>query len=257
MPMNSPFVTKSRNTDSALAQASYYTDTASTYDSVHVSSGDEHAIALSHVIHLMRIHGVQQILDIGAGTGRAVEGFLKAGFDVSGIEPVQALIDQAVLKGIPTGVIRQGHGQSLPFADHSFDAVCEFGVLHHVKDPRPVISEMLRVSRRAVFLSDTNRFGRAGLPARLAKLLFWKMKLWPFAYLLWTRGKGCDISDCDGIAYSYSVYDSLDQIQAWADHVLLIPTKVEGRRLQSWLNPLLTSSHVLLCGFREDPQDRL
>ncbi len=242
---------KPRNVEHPVAQAAYYTDTAFNYDRVHVNSGDEHALALSHAIHLMRVHGVQRILDVGAGTGRAIEGFLEAGFEVCGIEPVQALIDKAVQKGIPTGVIRQGHGQTLPFADHSFDAVCEFGVLHHVKDPRPVISEMLRVSRRAIFLSDTNRFGRAGLPARLAKVLFWKMKLWPLVYFLWTRGKRCDISDCDGIAYSYSVYDSLEQIEAWADRVLLIPTKVEGVRLRSWLNPLLTSSHVLLCGFKE------
>jgi len=107
------------------------------------------------------------------------------------------------------------------------------------------------VSRRAIFLSDTNRFGRAGLGTRLVKLALYRMGLWPLAYLAWTKGRGCDISDCDGVAYSYSVYDSLTQVEAWADRTALIPTKIEGARRVSWAHPLLTSSHVLLCGLRD------
>lgn len=232
-------------------QKEYYARTAANYEQVHVSDDDEHSSAIKFMIALMRLYNINTVLDIGSGTGRAVKALLDAGIEVRGIEPVDELIKQGERRGIPAGTIRQGYGQSLPFPDNSFDAVCQFGALHHVKDPGPVISEMLRCSSKAVFLSDTNRYGRAGIFVRLVKLFLFKSGLWNIAYYAWTRGKNCDISDCDGIAYSYSVYDSFDKINAWSDRVIMIPTKVEGKKVASWLHPLLTSSHVLLCAFKE------
>lgn len=231
-------------------QAAYYAETAAAYEATHVHD-DEHALGIRYMIHLLRMLGARTVLDVGSGTGRAIRALLDAGFEVTGIEPVKALIDVGERSGVPAGVIREGRGQALPFTNGSFDAVCEFGVLHHVKKPNEIVQEMIRVSRFAVFLSDTNRFGRASIPARLVKLAAWKSGLWPAFYFVWTRGKSCDISECDGIAYSYSVFDSYGLFDAWADHVLAIPIKVEGRRLRSWAHPLLTSSHVLLCALRD------
>ena len=232
-------------------QATYYAKTATAYDATHVHDDDEHALGIRYMIQLLRMHGARTVLDVGSGTGRAVKALLNAGFDVTGIEVVKSLIEVAEQGGVPVGLIREGRGQALPFADGTFDAVCEFGVLHHVKKPNEVVREMIRVSRMGVFLSDTNRFGRASLFARLVKLIVWKIGFWMPFYFFWTKGRNCDISDCDGIAYSYSVFDSYSVVDAWADSVVAIPTKVEGPRLHSWLHPLLTSSHVLLCGLRD------
>jgi len=218
---------------------------------VHVSDNDEHSLAIKFMIAMIGLYGIKSVLDVGSGTGRAVKALIDAGIKVRGIEPVEELIAQGEANGIPAGTIMQGYGQDLPFPDDSFDAVCQFGTLHHVKEPGPVIDEMLRCSSKAVFLSDTNRYGRAGMLARLTKLFLFKTGLWKTFYFAWTRGKNCDISDCDGIAYSYSVYDSMDQISAWADRIILIPTKVEGKKITSWLHPLLSSSHILLCAFKE------
>jgi ubiquinone/menaquinone biosynthesis C-methylase UbiE len=233
------------------AQRAYYAATAEVYEHTHVGSFDEHTRAMRYAIALMRAHGVRTVLDVGTGTGRAVRGLREAGFHVTGIEPVRELLDAGRRRGLDGSGLIRGDGAALPFRAGSFDAVCEFGVLHHVKDPMPVVAEMLRVARKAVFLSDTNRFGRASLVTRVVKLALWKLRLWPLAYRVWTRGRGCDISDCDGVAYSYSVYDSLDRISHWADRVLLVPTKFEGQRLPGWAHPLLTSSHILLCGLKE------
>ena len=233
-------------------QAAYYAATAAGYEATHVHLDDEHALAIRYMIHLLRMRGARTVLDVGSGTGRAVKALLDAGFEVTGIEPVKALIEVGEQQGVPPGVIREGRGQALPFANGSFDAVCEFGVLHHVKRPNEVVREMIRVSRLGVFLSDTNRFGRAGVLARLVKLAAWKTGLWPAMYFCWTKGKNCDISDCDGIAYSYSVFDSFRLLDVWADQIFAIPTKVEGRRVRSWAHPLLTSSHVLLCALRDN-----
>ena len=234
-------------------QLNYYTNSAASYDNTHVKMDDEHMIGLAYMIALMRRHGVKRVLDVGCGTGRATKVLLDAGFDVIGIDPVEALLKEAERKGIPKERLVRGNGLQLPFQNGSFEAVCEFGVLHHVEYPNEVVREMLRVTKMAIFLSDTNRFGRGRPLARIVKMTLWKLGIWRWAYFLAKGCKSYDCSECDGIAYSYSVYDSFNLIDAWAERIIAIPTKVEGRRLQSWGHPLMTSSHVLLCGIKESP----
>jgi len=234
----------------AEAQLQYYTSSAASYDNTHVKGDDEHALALAYMIDLMRRHGVKRVLDVGCGTGRATKVLLDTGFDVVGIEPVEALLQEAERKGMPKERLVKGSGLQLPFPNESFDAVCEFGVLHHIEHPNEVVREMLRVAKKAIFLSDTNRFGRGRLFARVIKLTLWHLGLWRWSYYVAKGFKSYDCSECDGIAFSYSVYDSFNLIDTWADRVVAIPTKVEGRRLHSWLHPLMTSSHVLLCGVK-------
>jgi hypothetical protein len=123
--------------------------------------------------------------------------------------------------------------------------VCQFGVLHHVKEPNVVVSEMVRVARRAVFLSDSNRFGQGRMHARILKLVLARSGLWPVANFLKTRGTGYTISDGDGLSYSYSVFDSLQVLRSWCDRLVLVPTSQADH--SSWFSPLLTSSHVLMC----------
>lgn len=36
-------------------------------------------------------------------------------------------------------------GERLPFDDGAFDIACSMGVLHHIENPRPMISEIRRV----------------------------------------------------------------------------------------------------------------
>lgn len=234
-------------------QKEYYSQTASQYDSMHTScEHDEHYVALEFIHLLSRKTDIENLLDVGAGTGRAVRFLLERGRNVRGVEPVAALISQAEQHGIPQGVIVEGSGYSLPFPDKSFDAVLECGVLHHVAEPARVVREMMRVASKAVFLSDSNRFGQGRPAARLLKLLLYKTHLWNVARFVQTKGKMYTISEGDGLAYSYSVYDSYAQLAEWADSIWLIPlSENENRRLaQSWLHPLLTSPHVLLCALK-------
>jgi SAM-dependent methyltransferase len=232
-------------------QAEYYRRTAADYDSMHVDQNDEHARALRIISHLVREHDIKSILDVGAGTGRAVKHFLTNHKDVTvrGIEPVPALRDQAVARhNIPPELIEVGRGEQLPFASQSIDAVCEFGVLHHVRRPADVVREMLRVAQKAIFLSDSNRFGQGSRLARWVKLLAYKTGFWQPVNLINTRGRGYHLSEGDGLSYSYSVYDNYDLIARWARQVVLIPSFPHSDR--TWLTPLLTSGHVVLCAFR-------
>jgi SAM-dependent methyltransferase len=60
----------------------------------------------------------------------------------------------AAMIGIPINA-RQGNADSLPFESESFDVVLSGGLLEHFRDPRPILSEMVRVLRPGgVFYAD-------------------------------------------------------------------------------------------------------
>lgn len=233
-------------------QMQYYEDTAGRYEQMHAheGAGDEFSMQLLHAI--VRMVNAQSVLDVGTATGLNLRALKEAlpHLSVCGIEPVRALIEEAAqhAPAVP-GPIFQARGEALPFRDASFDVVCEFAVLHHVPDPGAVVKEMLRVARKAVFISDSNRFGQGPGIKRIIKLLLFKSHLWSVFNYLRTSGKGFLISEGDGVSYSYSVYDSFQQIAAWADRLILIPTGQE--KVMSWIHPLLTSSGVIVCALRE------
>jgi ubiquinone/menaquinone biosynthesis C-methylase UbiE len=235
-----------------LLQAKYYEQSASAYDSRHNDREDhEHNLALQYIEMIANARGLRTFLDVGAGTGRGVCFLRDRGKEVRGIEPVAAMIDRAEMNGVPKGLLLQGSGYELPFEDGSFDAVFECGVLHHVAEPGRVVADMIRVARRAVFLSDNNRFGSGSHYARLAKLALYKCRLWRTVKLIQNKGTMYEITEGDGLAYSYSVFDSYDQLAAKMKRIWLLPTAAQESSRPSWFHPLLTSSHVLLCAFKD------
>ncbi len=239
--------------DATALQRTYYETTADQYSSMHVHSGDEHHRALQHIVGFFDLLGVESVLDVGAGTGRAAS-FIRCerpDITVVAAEPVAALLEQGRREGRYDGVgCTRSSGYLLPFSDGSVDAVCEAGVLHHVADPAAVVGEMLRVARKAVFLSDNNRFGQGSMLAGMVKLAMWKTRMWKPFIALRSRGRGYYVTEGDGVAYSYSVYDTFGQLAAWADRLVAIDTG-PPKQASSWVHPLLTSQHVLLAALRE------
>jgi SAM-dependent methyltransferase len=233
-------------------QQRYYTETAASYDAMHGHADDGHDAALRFISALVEEFQIRSVLDVGCGTGRALR-HVRARHPTiraHGVEPTWALIRQAVeTHGLAADHVACGRGESLPYASGSFDAVCELGMLHHVPDPNAVVREMLRVARRAVFISDANRFGQGSWFGRAAKLLLYRLKLWPVANYIKTGGRGYVITAGDGLAYSYSVFDSYDLLAEWASQVILVPTSPPSAR--SWAHPLLTAGQVLACAIRD------
>lgn len=232
-------------------QREYYTKTASMYDLMHAEEV-EHDIALQYILYFARMLEIKSILDVGSGTGRAVAFFLKnePSMKIIGVEPVQDLITRAVQKNkIPKELLICASGERLPFEDDGFNAVCAFGVMHHAKHPNIVVKEMMRVAKKAIFISDSNRFGQGPMAARWLKLILYRIGLWPVVNFIKTMGRGYVFSKGDGIAYSYSVFDSYETLAKWADYIILIPTaqKIDKK---SWFNPLLSSSHILICAIK-------
>jgi ubiquinone/menaquinone biosynthesis C-methylase UbiE len=242
------------NESAEILQARYYEEKATAYDGMHNASDDhEHNLALQYIDMIGNAFGMRTFLDVGAGTGRGMCFLRDRGKDVRGIEPVTAMIEKAELNGVPRGSLLQGSGYELPFEDGAFDAVFECGVLHHVAEPSRMVAEMARVAKRAIFLSDSNRFGQGRHAARLLKTALYKTGLWRAARFVQTRGKMYTLSEGDGLAYSYSVFDSYDQLAALTRQIWLLPTAGEPSNRGSWIHPLLTSTHVLLCAFKEMP----
>lgn len=167
-------------------QRSYYRDTAQIYDQLHVHEKDVHYFALTFMAGMIEFLDCESVLDVGAGTGRTVA-YLNEKYPsltVQGVEPVAELRQIGYAKGLSSSQLMEGDALALPFDDNSFDMVCCFGVLHHIKTPRLAIQEMLRVARKAIFISDSNNFGQGSLLARTLKQGLNLLGLWPIADLI-------------------------------------------------------------------------
>jgi ubiquinone/menaquinone biosynthesis C-methylase UbiE len=231
-------------------QRAYYAATADGYDASHVHGDDEHSFALRFLIAAAGQLGIRSILDIGSGTGRGLLTIKATLPEVTalGIEPSPELRRIGHSKALSKEELIDGDAMNLAFEDGSFDLVCEFGALHHIPDPSKAVAEMLRVSRRAIFISDSNNFGQGSRLSRLLKQMIRTAGLWGLADLIKTGGKGYHISDGDGLAYSYSVFNDYKQIAMCCNSVHMLNTGNGGPNLYR------SAPHVALLGVKRVPK---
>lgn len=88
-------------------------------------------------------------LDVGCGTGALAERLAGAGYEVTGIDPSQGMLDVLAERSPAVTAVR-GSGTALPFEDDGFDVVLTVAALHHIADPdavRRTLAEMVRVTR--------------------------------------------------------------------------------------------------------------
>jgi ubiquinone/menaquinone biosynthesis C-methylase UbiE len=101
---------------------------------------------------------LKSVLDVRTGASRAMR-FLKARFPdlvIKGVEPIESLRSRGHAQGILPEDLIDGDGANFPFPDRSFDLVCEFAVVHHVRRPEMVVAEMTRVATEILAISDCN-----------------------------------------------------------------------------------------------------
>lgn len=90
----------------------------------------------------------RDVLDVGIGTGRASIQLAKAGFNVSGIDSSQAMLDETQrLAGNVPMYLKVGDVQSVPHADASFDFLVSLNVMVHFPHWQTVLQEWRRVLR--------------------------------------------------------------------------------------------------------------
>lgn len=234
-------------TEEIEEQRRYYAATANQYDDMQVKEQDEHSFALCFLVAALDYFRVRSILDVGSGTGRALLHIKRSRPDLRlvGIEPVKELREVGYSKGLSEMELIDGDATNLQFSPGQFDLVCEFAVLHHLRKPELAVSEMLRVANKAIFISDSNNFGQGSPAVRTVKQLINFFGLWKIADLMKTRGTGYTISEGDGLAYSFSVFNHYKQIQEQCKSIHLFNTK-DGH-----VNPYATASHVALLGIKK------
>jgi len=217
---------------SKQTQAQYYASTGAHYDRLHVDPKDEHAKALGWLAALIEQYAFQSVLDVGSGTGRALL-YLKdrPGLELKGVEPSQAMREIGYSKGLTESQLMAGDALSLAFADDSVDIVCSFGVLHHIEDHRRAVSEMRRVARRAVFISDANNFGQGSFVNRTTKQIINMFGLWKVFDYVRTGFKGYHYSEGDGVFYSYSMYEDVPILRLKFPDVYYMSTRPSGSNL--------------------------
>lgn len=109
-----------------------------------------------------------RVLDVACGTGAFTRNFARAvgpdGLAV-GIDVSETMLARAAQEArdarLPQVACVRGDAQELPFADHSFDAVCCFAALHLFADPLRALDRMTAVlapgGRIAIFTSSRGR----------------------------------------------------------------------------------------------------
>jgi SAM-dependent methyltransferase len=88
-------------------------------------------------------------LDVGCGTGVLAERLTRRGFEMTGVDPSQGMLDVLAREAPDVQGIRAS-GEDLPFEDDSFDLAVTVAALHHVAEPaavRATLTEMARVTR--------------------------------------------------------------------------------------------------------------
>ncbi len=85
------------------------------------------------------------VLNVGAGAGS----YEPSSAGVVALEPSSVMIAQRPTGSAP---VVQGVAESLPFTDNSFDVVMGVLTLHHWRDWRAGLAELLRVCRRRIVL---------------------------------------------------------------------------------------------------------
>ena len=105
-------------------------------------------------INKLQIPEKGRILDIGCGTGALVQSLTDFGYEVSGVDLAEKMLDHAVKRGFNCryGNVVDGLGME----DHSFDLVTSAFVAHGLdRDKRKrLFEEAARLSRGPVLFHD-------------------------------------------------------------------------------------------------------
>jgi ubiquinone/menaquinone biosynthesis C-methylase UbiE len=92
---------------------------------------------------------LDEVLDVGTGTGLFAESFSKHGLEVSGVDANPEMLT-AASQFVPKGNFREGTAEALPYPDSSFDLVFLGLVLHESDEPLKALQEARRVARKRV-----------------------------------------------------------------------------------------------------------
>jgi len=118
----------------------------------------------------------KRLLDVSCGVGMLLQFAAKAGLQACGVDFSAAAVREARQRAPALRVV-VGNGETLPYADDSFDYVTNIGSLEHYEHPAEGVRETVRVLRKdgTACILLPNSFGL----------------LWNITYV-WRTGDVCD-----------------------------------------------------------------
>jgi ubiquinone/menaquinone biosynthesis C-methylase UbiE len=113
-----------------------------------------------------RFAGGRDVLEVGCGTGLLLRHMAAFARSARGVDLSPGMLERARARGLD---VVEASATDLPFPDASFDVVCSFKVLAHVRDIHRAFAEMARVTRPGghVIAELYNPFSLRGLAKRL------------------------------------------------------------------------------------------
>jgi len=109
----------------------------------------------------------QTLLEIGCGAGHFLQLFYGGGFDVTGIDKSEAMLEKARTRMGNKATLRCGNAEHLPFDDGEFDYVAIVTSLECMDDPEAALSEAFRVATRGVVIAYLNSWSLYRLEQKL------------------------------------------------------------------------------------------
>lgn len=88
------------------------------------------------------------LLDVGCGTGHWSAYVARKGFDVTGVDISEQMIEVAQAKGTCGTRFQVADAQNLPFADDQFDVAAAVTVIAFATHPRRLVADMVRCTRK-------------------------------------------------------------------------------------------------------------
>jgi len=235
----------------------YYRRTAAEYSSAHGGGeGDSHNYATHQVLEILKTNGWNSLLDVCCGPGRCIATALSSGHDAHGIDISQDLLDVGVREfGLPRERMHCGDATRLPFPDQFFDVSCVLGALHHSAIPLSIISEMVRVTRHAIVVSDEANHLHGAVRAILKKSGFFD----PVYRLIFKREprttRRAIETDGDGPTFDFTIEEIVPLLQANYSTLKSTSFVRIGKtqwRLPWWPRFFATQAVVAATGVRRD-----
>jgi ubiquinone/menaquinone biosynthesis C-methylase UbiE len=236
---------------------SYYKRTAKAYNGWHCNTSDNssHNFAVRDILAVMQQTGSKTLLDVCCGTGRAIKAALDKGYQASGVDACGDLLEIGRREfGIPAENLREADATQLPFPDNSFDVVCILGALHHTAMPHQVVSELIRVSRHAIVISDEANHLFGGVKSILLRLGLFE----PLYRLVFRRpprqSRRLVVSESDGPSFVFTIEEIIPMLRERFAHFKCRTFYRAGKfQISSFYFPRLFARQGVITVFQKTP----
>jgi SAM-dependent methyltransferase len=104
------------------------------------------AVRYDAVFDAIGVDGSTELLDVGCGSGLALQTAAKRGAAVTGLDASAPLLEIAAER-VPGAGLRQGDIESLPYGDGTFTTVTSFNAVQYAAGPVAALRELRRVTR--------------------------------------------------------------------------------------------------------------